>query len=130
MTCEVTRVYHVYKYCLCFYLWWKENLVKHWKVWKYYETDCTFLYFCEICWFWNLWSHHRHCFIMKVTLMYQNNIWSKCLVCLWKAFLPCFWLNTEHWKLVSGPFPVVVQKMYSKMNPFLWCHKFGKLWYG
>ena len=23
-----------------FHLWWKENLVKHWKVSKYYETDC------------------------------------------------------------------------------------------
>ena len=24
-----------------FHLWWKENLVKHWKVSKYYETDCS-----------------------------------------------------------------------------------------
>ena len=24
-----------------FHLWWKENLVKHRKVWKYYETDCS-----------------------------------------------------------------------------------------
>ena len=23
-----------------FYLWWKENFVKHWKVSKYYGTDC------------------------------------------------------------------------------------------
>ena len=23
-----------------FHLWWKENLVKHWEVSKYYETDC------------------------------------------------------------------------------------------
>ena len=27
-----------------FYLWWKENLVKHQKVSKYYENDCSFCY--------------------------------------------------------------------------------------
>ena len=27
-----------------FQLWWKENLVKHWKVSKYYKTDCSFEY--------------------------------------------------------------------------------------
>ena len=25
-----------------FHLWWKENLVKHQNVWKYYENDCRF----------------------------------------------------------------------------------------
>ena len=27
-----------------FYLWWKQNLVKHPKVSKYYEKDCSFFY--------------------------------------------------------------------------------------
>ena len=27
-----------------FQLWWKENLLKHQKVSKYYETDCIFTY--------------------------------------------------------------------------------------
>ena len=26
--------------CPSFHLWWKENLVKHWKVSKYYKTNC------------------------------------------------------------------------------------------
>ena len=25
-----------------FHLWWKEDLAKHWKVSKYYETDCRY----------------------------------------------------------------------------------------
>ena len=25
-----------------FHLWWKKNLIKYWKVSKYYETDCRF----------------------------------------------------------------------------------------
>ena len=36
--------------CASFHLWWKENLVKHQKVSKYYENDCRLFQICRIQW--------------------------------------------------------------------------------
>ena len=36
------RTMYLSNNCASFHLWWKENLVKHQKVSKYYENDCCF----------------------------------------------------------------------------------------
>ena len=59
-----------------FFIWRKNNVS--------FSRYLDFLCFCEIHRFQNLWQHHRHCYIMEVTLMlisfessyYQNEIWS------------------------------------------------------
>ena len=44
-----------------FFIWRKNNVL----FWRYLEFFC----FCEIHRFQNLWCHHRHCYIMEVTLI-------------------------------------------------------------
>ena len=51
-----------------FHLWWKKNSVKHWKVSKYYETDCRIK---DVVYVINLydkeskWTHFASLFIYK-----------------------------------------------------------------
>ena len=88
---------------------------------------CRFLCFCEINIFQNLWRHHRHCYIMEVTLMliflnpkyYQNETWSNTSTLYKKTFLTCFWLNAGDWKLVLDLFIILFKWQYSKIWPFL-----------
>ena len=36
-----------------------------------------------------------------------------------KIFLTSFWLNAGDWKLVPGPFMILVKSKYSEIRPFL-----------
>ena len=73
--------------------------------------------FSEIHRFQNLWPHHRHCYIMEVTLTlisFESWVLSNWnLVKYWyavcKTFLTSFWLNAGDWKLVQGPFMILLR---------------------
>ena len=49
VTREATCIYHVCNNCASFHSWWKENLVKHERVSKYYENDCSSFLFGTFC---------------------------------------------------------------------------------
>ena len=73
--CAINEFFHLNKKCFVLEIMW-------------------FLCFWGICRFQNLWRHHRHCWIMEVTLMlisfnpmyYQNEIWSSTSVLYDKHF--------------------------------------------
>ena len=64
---------------------------------------------CESHKFQNLWRHHRHCAIMEITLMpiplesYVPSKWT------------CFWPNFEDWKLVPGPYMILLKWKYNEI---------------
>ena len=62
-----------------------------------------------------LWSHQRHCYIIKLSKW--NLIKYYCAV--WEIFLTCFWLNNGDWKLVPDPFTILFKWQYSEIWPFL-----------
>ena len=47
------------------------------------------------------------CLFLLNPTYYQNEIWSNTSV-LYDIFLTCFWLNAGEWKLVSGPFMILL----------------------
>ena len=49
---------------------------------------------------------------------YQNEIPSSTIVCCMTKSLTCFWLNTGDWKLVSGPFMILLKLQYHKIWSF------------
>ena len=85
---------------LLFHLWWKESLVKHQKVSKYYETDCTcFLWSGVSGWYLNC-SYSLSDFSLLCTVKSLNRrklVLSKwryelCNLYVWKYFLRIFYL--------------------------------------
>ena len=73
-----------------------------------------FLCFCKIHRFENLWWHHRHCYIMEVTLFWiLNTINEFCNIS--NIFLAQCW----DFKLVPSPVMILLKWQYSKIWPFL-----------
>ena len=64
---------------------------------------------------------------MEVTLMlisFESLVLSKWnlvkyLCAAWKTFLTCFWLNAGDWKLIPGPFMILLKRRHSDIWPFL-----------
>ena len=48
-----------------FHFWWKENLVKHQKVSKYYENDCRLIRICKTQW----WCSFFFCFGLEIPFL-------------------------------------------------------------
>ena len=86
-----------------------------------------FLCFGEIHRFQNLWCHHRHCYIMEVMLMlisFESQVLSKWILvkyycAVWQTFLTYYWLDAGDWKLVPGPFLILLKCHYREIWPFL-----------
>ena len=61
-----------------FHLWWNENLVKHPKVSKYYETDC------RCVWFWKKFFKIKHTYLsnrkQRVKINGRYTTWSEILL--------------------------------------------------
>ena len=72
-----------------------------------------------------MWRHHRHCCIMEVTILlifFKFRVLPK-----WnlikssvsnKKFLTCFWLDAGVWKLVPGPFMILMKWHYNEICHF------------
>ena len=52
------------------------------------------------------------------SVLYQNEISSNTSVLYEQTFLICFWFNVEDWKLVPGPFMILIKQQYSEIWPF------------
>ena len=49
---------------------------------------------------------------------YQNEVSSNTSA-VWQTFLACIWFTTGDWKLIPGPFMILLKGQYSKIWLFL-----------
>ena len=82
--------------------------------WRNLDLIC----FCEIHKFQNLWHHHRS-FLHNGSYTYTCFFWI--LSTIKNSFFDetCFWLMAGDWKLVPGPFMILLKWHYSEIWSFL-----------
>ena len=96
--------------------------------WCFVLKISRFLCFCKMHCSQNLWHHRKHCEIMEITLIYAYFFWilntikmkfGQILVCYMTNISNMFWLNAGDWKLVPGPFMILLKWQYSEIWSFL-----------
>ena len=61
--------------------------------------------------------------ILSTTKIKFGQILQYCTV--WQTFQTCFLLNAGDWKLIPGPFMILLKQQYSKTQPFFRGHIFN-----
>ena len=59
-----------------FHLWWKENLVQHQKVSKYYENECRLILVCWILWWSSLFVPLDSKYILQANLLKKSYLFT------------------------------------------------------
>ena len=107
------------------------HVIKDFFIWR--ESDVSFSRYLDFCAFMKStnfkicdviidiapwWKLHLRLFLLNPTY-YQNQNSVKYYCAVWQTFLTCFWFNAGDWKLVPGPFMILLKWQYSEICPFL-----------